>query len=99
MDESGNESEKEPEHPGVDEEMEEIRAQRRKEIEAIQRAMDEENERVGTAQSRQNTSREEEDGPKSSRGAFISFVSSTKMSVALDIFDLETYDSSSLLCE
>lgn len=84
MDESANESENEPEPqcPDVDEEREEIRAQRRKEIEAIQRAMDEENERVGTAQSRQNTSREEEDGPK---GTFISLVSSTKISKALDV--------------
>lgn len=87
MDESANESENEtePQRPDVDEEREEIRAQRRKEIEAIQRAMDEENERVGTAQSRQNTSREEEDGPNSSRGTFISLVSSTKISKALDV--------------
>lgn len=54
------------------EEREELTAQRRKEIEAIQRAMDEENERVGTAQSRQITSREEEDGHKWSRGTVLS---------------------------
>lgn len=74
MDESANEGEdeKEPQHPEVGEEREELTAQRRKEIEAIQRAMDEENERVGTAQSRQITSREEEDGPKWSRGKVVS---------------------------
>lgn len=81
MDESANEGEdeQEPQHPDVGEEREELRAQRSKEIEAIQRAMDEENERVGTAQSRQITIREEEeDGPKSSRGTFIYFFLSTQ---------------------
>lgn len=89
VDESANEGEdeQEPQRPDVGEEREELRAQRRKEIEAIQRAMDEENERVGTAQSSQITSREEEeDGPKSSRGTFISFFLSTqKISKALDV--------------
>lgn len=33
-------------------------------MEAIQRAMDEENKRVGTAQSRQSRKREEEERPK-----------------------------------
>lgn len=74
MDESAKESEdeKEPQHTDEDEEREEPKSQRRKEIEAIQRAMDEENERVGT-QPRQCRSREEEDGPKSSRGIAVSF--------------------------
>ncbi len=76
MDESANEGEddEEPQRPEVGEEREELTAQRRKEIEAIQRAMDEENERVGTAQSRQSTSREEEDRPKWSRGTVLSSV-------------------------
>lgn len=70
MDESAKESEdeKEPQLTDEDEEREEPKSQRRKEIEAIQRAMDEENERVGTTQPRQYRSREEEDAPKSSRG-------------------------------
>lgn len=78
MDESEDEDEdeeeeKEPQHPEVREEKEELTAQRRKEIEAIQRAMDEENERVGTAQTRRTTNREEDDGPKrSSRGTVLS---------------------------
>lgn len=76
MDESANEDEddEKPQRPEVGEERVELTAQRRKEIEAIQRAMDEENERVGTAQSRQSTSREEEDGPKWSRGTVLSSV-------------------------
>lgn len=78
MDESADEGEEEqePQHPEVDEEREELTAQRRKEIEAIQRAMDEENERVGTAQSRQSTSREEEAEHKLYRGkpSFLFFI-------------------------
>lgn len=58
------EDEKEPVQLEVGEKREELTAQRRKEIEAIQRAMDEENERAGTAQSGQSTNREEEDRPK-----------------------------------
>lgn len=75
MDESANEGEEEeePEHPEVGEEMEELTPQRREEIKAIRRAMDEENERIGTAHSRQSTSREEEDRPKWSRGTVCSF--------------------------
>lgn len=73
IDESTNEGEdkKETELPEVGEEREELTPQRRKEIEAIQRAMDEENERSGTAQSRQNTSREEEDKLKRHRGTVL----------------------------
>lgn len=63
-----SEDEKEPLHPEVEDEKEELTVQQRKEIEAIQRAMAEENERAGTAQSRQNVSREEEDRPKLSKG-------------------------------
>lgn len=78
LDESTNEDEDEPEpqSPDLGETREELSAQRKKEIEAIQRAMDEENERLGTSQSRQTVSRDEEDGLKSSRGTCISFVSS-----------------------
>lgn len=49
------------------EEKEEPESQWKKEIEAIQRAMDEENKRVGTAGSRRR-SREEDEESKSSRG-------------------------------
>lgn len=65
MDESENEGEDEEqkEEPKVT-----------NEIEEIQRAMEEENERARTAQSRQIMSREEDDGPKSPSGTFISFI-------------------------
>ena len=73
MDQSENEGEdeKEPEFPKGGEESEELVTQKRKEIEAIQRAMNEENERVETAQSRQSTSRVKEDDPKWSRGTIL----------------------------
>lgn len=72
MDESENEGEGEKETELLQvEEREELTPQRRKEIEAIQRAMEEENERVGTAQSRQSTSRDEEDRSKWSKGTVI----------------------------
>lgn len=77
MDQSENESkdEKEQEFPEMGEKREELVSQKRKEIEAIQRAMNEENERVGTTQSRQSTSREEEDTSKRSKGlAFLYFL-------------------------
>ncbi|XP_019127161.2 WD repeat-containing protein 60 isoform X2 [Larimichthys crocea] len=100
LDESENEDEdeeeeKEPQHPEVREEKEELTAQRKKEIEAIQRAMDEENERVDTAQTRRITNREEDDGPKrssrgseksesrsSQRGKFIDFVAAKQREVS-----------------
>ncbi|XP_031705875.1 WD repeat-containing protein 60 isoform X1 [Anarrhichthys ocellatus] len=63
------EDEREPQQPEVGEEREELSPQRKKEIEAIQQAMDEENERVGMAQSRQATSRVEEETPIWSRGS------------------------------
>ncbi|XP_030611818.1 WD repeat-containing protein 60 isoform X2 [Archocentrus centrarchus] len=68
LNESTNEDEdEEPLHPQAGEAKEELSAQQRKEIEEIQRAMDEENKRVGTAQSRQSTKREEEERPKWSK--------------------------------
>lgn len=56
----------------VVDEKEELTAQQRKEIESIQRAMAEENERVVTTKSgltKQSMSREEEDVPRWSKGA------------------------------
>ncbi len=90
MDESANDSEdeKEPQHPEVGEEREELTSQRRREIEAIQRAMNEENERVGTAQSRQLASREEESGPKLSRGKHLGFVRNILCRIIGDIMHL-----------
>lgn len=80
--ENEDENETEAELPQV-EEREKLTPQKRREIEAIQRAMDEENERAGTAQSRQSTNREDEDKSKWSRGTviiclfFLSFITST----------------------
>lgn len=69
MDESENEGgdEEEPRRPAVREEEEEEEAgtQWKKEMEAIQRAMDEENRRVTSAQSRQTS---KEDVREHSRG-------------------------------
>uniref|UniRef100_A0A3P8T8R5 Dynein 2 intermediate chain 1 n=1 Tax=Amphiprion percula TaxID=161767 RepID=A0A3P8T8R5_AMPPE len=111
MDESTNEGEDEKEllHPEVGEEREELTARRRKEIEAIQRAMDEENERVGTVQSRKSTSREEEDGPKwskgseknenraSQRGKFIDFVAAKQREVSKKVATKQKKRSAELL--
>lgn len=75
MDESENEGEDEREQQHLDveeeEEEEEAGAQWKKEVEAIQRAMDEENSRVESAQSRQ-TSKDDEDERKASRGKSVS---------------------------
>lgn len=70
MDESVSkgEDDQEPVQPVVGEEKKEFTAQQRKELEAIQRAMDEENERIDTAHSKLSMSREEEDWPQHSRG-------------------------------
>lgn len=89
MDDSENEGEdeKETELPQV-EEREKLTLQRRKEIEAIQRAMDEENERVGTVQSRQSTNREEEDKSKWSRGTVIICLFSHIYLLSLTLSDL-----------
>ncbi|XP_042366337.1 cytoplasmic dynein 2 intermediate chain 1 [Plectropomus leopardus] len=111
MDESANEDEdeKEPQHPESGEEREELTAQRRKEIEAIQRAIDEENERVGTAQSRQNTSTEDEERPKwsrgseknqsraSQRGKFIDFVAAKQREVSKKVATKQKKRSTELL--
>ncbi|XP_051266842.1 cytoplasmic dynein 2 intermediate chain 1 isoform X1 [Dicentrarchus labrax] len=111
MDESSNEGEdeKEPQRPEVGEEREELTAQKRKEIEAIQRAMDEENERVGTAQSRELTNREEEDEPKwsrgsernqsraSQRGKFIDFVAAKQREVSKKVATKQKKRSTELL--
>jgi hypothetical protein len=66
VDDSEGEDEKQTRSHEEREVREEISSQRREEIEAIQRAMDEENERVGSAQPRLST--EEDDRPKRSRG-------------------------------
>ncbi|XP_018550898.1 cytoplasmic dynein 2 intermediate chain 1 isoform X1 [Lates calcarifer] len=111
LDESENEDEdeKEPEFPQVGEEREQLTAQKRKEIEAIQRAMNEENERVGSAQSRQSTSRGEEDGPKwsrgseknqsraSQRGKFIDFVAAKQREVSKKVATKQKKRSTELL--
>ncbi|XP_068566035.1 cytoplasmic dynein 2 intermediate chain 1 isoform X2 [Cebidichthys violaceus] len=103
------EDEREPQHPEAGEEREELSAQRRKEIEAIQRAMDEENERVGTAQSRQATSREEEETPTwsrgseksqsraSQRGKFIDFVAAKQREVSKKVSTKQKKRSTELL--
>ncbi|XP_069015470.1 cytoplasmic dynein 2 intermediate chain 1 [Embiotoca jacksoni] len=108
MDESANEGEDEKE-PEAGEEREELTPQRRKEIEAIQRAMDEENERVGTAQSRESVGREEEDGLKwskaseknqsraSQRGKFIDFVAAKKREVSKKVATKQQKRSTELL--
>ncbi|XP_069552392.1 cytoplasmic dynein 2 intermediate chain 1 [Brachyistius frenatus] len=109
MDESANEGEDEKE-PEVGEERQELTPQRRKEIEAIQRAMDEENERVvGTAQSRESVGREEEDGLKwskaseksqsraSQRGKFIDFVAAKKREVSKKVATKQQKRSTELL--
>ncbi|XP_056220364.1 cytoplasmic dynein 2 intermediate chain 1 isoform X2 [Seriola aureovittata] len=111
LDQSENEGddEKEPEFPQVGEEREEPMTQKRKEIEAIQRAMNEENERVGTTQSRQSMSRGEEDTPKrsrgseknqsraSSRGRFIDFVAAKQRDVSKKVATKQKKRSTELL--
>ncbi|XP_060949891.1 cytoplasmic dynein 2 intermediate chain 1 [Limanda limanda] len=112
MDPSENEGEDEKESeepPTVGEEREEVTAQKRKEIEAIQRAMNEENERVGTDHSTQSTSREEEDGPKlsrgleknqsraSQRGKFIDFVAAKQREVSKKVATKQKKRSTELL--
>ncbi|XP_024136089.1 WD repeat-containing protein 60 [Oryzias melastigma] len=93
FDESADEHEEEKEPPEP-EEREELTLQERKEMEAIQRAMAEENKRAGTAQSRQTESKEPEDKPKwnkdseenrmkaSQRGKFIDFVAAKRREVS-----------------
>ncbi|XP_071382120.1 cytoplasmic dynein 2 intermediate chain 1 [Centroberyx affinis] len=115
MDESASEGEdeKEPQHPEVREEREELTTRKREEIKAIQRAMDEENERVGTAQTRRSTSTEEEDRPKwsrgsdkneterksrgSQRGKFIDFVAAKQREVSKKVANKQKKRSTELL--
>ncbi|XP_029001560.1 cytoplasmic dynein 2 intermediate chain 1 [Betta splendens] len=110
IDESENErgNEKETELSQV-EESEELTPQRRKEVEAIQRAMEVENERVGTAQSTQSTIREEDDGferskaPEkeqstgSQRGKFIDFVAAKQREVSKKVAMKQKKRSTDLL--
>ncbi|XP_047468098.1 cytoplasmic dynein 2 intermediate chain 1 isoform X2 [Mugil cephalus] len=108
--ESEGEDERETAHQEAGEKREELTAQRRKEIEAIQRAMDEENQRAGTAQSGQSTSREEEDRPKGSkdseknqsrtssqRGKFINFVAAKQREVSKKVATKQKKRSADLL--
>ncbi|KAK2886574.1 cytoplasmic dynein 2 intermediate chain 1 [Channa argus] len=109
VDESADEGEdeKEPQPLQGGEHREELTLQRRKEIEAIQRAMDEENERVETAQPRQ--SKEAEDVPKSSRtsetkqdrgsqrGKFIDFVAARQHEISKKVATKQKKRSRELL--
>ncbi|XP_062336024.1 cytoplasmic dynein 2 intermediate chain 1 isoform X1 [Osmerus eperlanus] len=85
--ESGGEEEEKQTHSQEEEreereEREELNPQRREQIEAIQRAMKEENERVGSVQTRLSTEEEEEERPSKTggsetlpqQGKFIDFV-------------------------
>ncbi|KAM3593678.1 uncharacterized protein V6R79_018923 [Siganus canaliculatus] len=112
MDESANEEEdeKEAQHPkAVGEKREDLTEQKRKEIEAIQKAMDEENERVGTAQSKQSGNRDANDEPKMSkvyekshsrtshRGKFIDFVAAKQREVSKKVATKQKKRSGELL--
>ncbi|XP_072234903.1 cytoplasmic dynein 2 intermediate chain 1 isoform X2 [Leuresthes tenuis] len=109
MDESADEGEVEKEslQPEVGDEEEKLTTQQRKEIEAIQRAMAAENERAGTAQSRQSMNREEEDVPRSSkgselstssqRGKFIDFVAAKQREVSKKVATKQKKRSAELL--
>lgn len=68
---SGDEGEQQ--QTDEDEEKEEPKLQRRKEIEAIQRAINEENQRLGTTQTVPDRRRDDDDGRKLSRGLFGSY--------------------------
>ncbi|MED6262819.1 hypothetical protein ATANTOWER_026595, partial [Ataeniobius toweri] len=104
MDESAAEGEDE-DVPEVDEGKEVQTTQRSKEIEAIRRAMAEENERAGTDQSGRRTSREEqEDRPKwskgsetSRRGKFINFVAAKQREVSKKVATKQKKRSTELL--
>ncbi|XP_029934940.1 WD repeat-containing protein 60 isoform X2 [Myripristis murdjan] len=108
-DEGEGEGEKEPHHPEVREEKEQLTARRREEIKAIQRAMHEENERAAFAQTRQSTSTEEEDRPKrsresdknrgrnSQRGKFIDFVAAKQREVSKKVANKQKKRSTELL--
>lgn len=93
-----DEDEKEPLHPQSGEAKEELSAQRRKEIEAIRRAMDEENERIGTTKSRQSTSKEEEERPKWSRGIFLPTINVLSVLLSLCITERHIPVKSRVFC-
>ncbi|XP_076017233.1 cytoplasmic dynein 2 intermediate chain 1 [Genypterus blacodes] len=114
LDESGGEDEEEEKEKELrePEEREELTPQRKeeiKEMKAIRRAMDEENERVGTSQARQRVGPEEEDGRKwsresekkqsraSQRGKFIDFVSAKQREVSKKVASKQKKRSAELL--
>ncbi|XP_028288466.1 WD repeat-containing protein 60 [Parambassis ranga] len=111
MDESASrgEDDQEPLQPLVGEEKKELTAQQRKELEAIQRAMDAENERVDTTHSKHSMSREEEDWPQhsrgfeksqsraSNRGKFIDFVAAKHREVSKKVATKQKKRSTELL--
>ncbi|XP_016528678.1 WD repeat-containing protein 60 isoform X1 [Poecilia formosa] len=109
MHESADEGEDDDE--GEDNDGEEVQtAEQSKEIEAIRRAMAEENERVGTAQSRSSTAREEEQNrPKWSKGSernesktsrhgkFINFVAAKQREISKKVATKQMKRSTELL--
>ncbi|KAM7369817.1 hypothetical protein PAMP_011108 [Pampus punctatissimus] len=95
IDESANEGEEEPDTPEVGEDMEELTPQRREEIKAIRRAMDEENERIGTAHSRQRS--EKNQSRSSQRGKFIDFVAAKQREVSKKVATKQKKRSTELL--
>ncbi|XP_028290803.1 WD repeat-containing protein 60 isoform X3 [Gouania willdenowi] len=109
MDEE-EEEEEEPLHPEEDEKKEEISPQRKKEIEAVQRAIEEENERVGTTQIRPRRNREEEEESQkgstgselnqrkvSLKGRFMDFVAAKKREVNKQVATKQKKRSTELL--
>ncbi|XP_011606291.2 WD repeat-containing protein 60 [Takifugu rubripes] len=107
MDESEHEGggEEEPRRPDVrEEEEEEAGAQWKKEMEAIQRAMDEENKRVTSAQSRRMSeedvrehSRASEKTPPPPSGRFIDFMAAKQREVSQKITEKQKKRSTELL--
>ncbi|KAJ4923793.1 hypothetical protein JOQ06_028048 [Pogonophryne albipinna] len=105
LDESPDEEEEEKEGSEVLEEKEELTAERRKEIEAIQRAMDEENQRVqsreisSTEEERPRWSRGSEKTPSvdSQRGKFIDFVAAKQREVSKKVASKQKKRSTELL--
>ncbi|KAM4606086.1 cytoplasmic dynein 2 intermediate chain 1 [Polymixia lowei] len=107
--EDGDEDEKERRRPEARREGEELTPQRRDEIKAIRRAMDEENERVGTAQSRRSTGAGEDDAAKrsresdkaqsgaSQRGNFMDFVAAKQREVSKKVANKQKKRSTELL--
>ncbi|XP_034006618.1 WD repeat-containing protein 60 isoform X2 [Trematomus bernacchii] len=107
LDESPDEEEEEEKKEGSEvlEEKEELTAERRKEIEAIQRAMDEENQRVqsreisSTEEERPRWSRGSEKTPSvdSQRGKFIDFVAAKQREVSKKVASKQKKRSTELL--